>query len=183
MHSKKADSDPAHTHAVASAIIGRIKELPTNQRIATYLRHVEQWTAAEIAEVLDIAPATASVHIGRGTATVRKDEGSTLLSGSVPGPVYPRRSAHMPRWAVPISRRAARERVRRIRGLVATVALLAPPLITVWLVSWVNTELALGLGGLMAGIAAAVWGKEWMMRGIRRRGKRGRRKKGKGTNR
>ncbi len=86
--SEESDSDPAHTLAVAGDIIDLIMTLPTNQRIATYLHHVEQWTAAEIAEILDIAPATAYVHVHRGTSALRHEMRAyaPLLSVSDRGP-------------------------------------------------------------------------------------------------
>jgi RNA polymerase sigma factor (sigma-70 family) len=75
--SKGCDSDPVHTHAVAGAIVDRIMALPTNQRIATYLRTVEEWTGPEIAQVLGITPATAYVHVSRGINVVRRREKET----------------------------------------------------------------------------------------------------------
>lgn len=87
--SKVSDSDPAHTHAVVGSIVDRIMALPTNQRIATYLSTVEEWTGPEIATVLGIAPATAYVHVSRGIKAVQKSERTTHeLSGAVPGGSY-----------------------------------------------------------------------------------------------
>jgi RNA polymerase sigma factor (sigma-70 family) len=86
--SKGTDSDPAHTHAVVGSIVDRIMALPTNQRIATYLSTVEEWTGPEIATLLGIAPATAYVHVSRGIKAVQRREGVTELSGATPGGSY-----------------------------------------------------------------------------------------------
>lgn len=75
VRSTESGPDPAHAQALASDVIARIMALPTNQRIATYLHHVEQWTGAEIAELLDIAPGTVGTHIHRGTMHVRAEAG------------------------------------------------------------------------------------------------------------
>jgi hypothetical protein len=63
--------DPAHTQALASDVIDRIMALPTNQRIATYLHYVEQWTGTEIADLLGITSGAVGAHIHRGTARTR----------------------------------------------------------------------------------------------------------------
>jgi RNA polymerase sigma factor (sigma-70 family) len=55
----------------ARQIVGAIGRLPTRQRAATYLRHVHGWSLSEIADLLSCAPATAAVHVHRGTTKVR----------------------------------------------------------------------------------------------------------------
>ena len=55
----------------AREVMHAIAGLPDHQRIATYLRQVEGWSLAEIGEYLNCAPATAGVHISRGTGKVR----------------------------------------------------------------------------------------------------------------
>jgi len=44
---------------------------PKNQRAAIALHYLEDRSIAEIAEILDIAPATARVHLHRGRAALR----------------------------------------------------------------------------------------------------------------
>lgn len=89
VYSDKSGKDPAHVHVVAGDVIDLIRALPTNQRIATYLSTVEEWTGPEIAEVLDIAPATAYVHVSRGIKAIRdngyaQSDGITTHAGSPP---------------------------------------------------------------------------------------------------
>ncbi|MGH3854652.1 MAG: RNA polymerase sigma factor [Pseudonocardiaceae bacterium] len=135
-----SDSDPVYTHAVAGAIVDRIMELPTNQRIATYLSTVEGWTGPEIAKVLGIAPATAYVHVSRGIKAVRRSEDTRLLSGSTP---Y---TGGRGQYYGPI----LSPRIRRL--LVALVALL----LIVGVAGWIYFKLAVWLGILVAGLAS-VW--------------------------
>lgn len=59
--------------AEARRVLESIAELSDRQKIAVYLRHIEGWSTAEIGDYLDCAPATASVHIHRGTQRVRAD--------------------------------------------------------------------------------------------------------------
>ncbi|MEU1209095.1 RNA polymerase sigma factor [Nocardia sp. NPDC005825] len=66
-----ADTDPVHTSVVAKQAMNRILTLPTNQRIATYLHHVEGWKGSEIAALLEISPGTVASHIHRGTARTK----------------------------------------------------------------------------------------------------------------
>ncbi len=63
--------DPTYDGVLAIEVIDRIRTLPHNQRIATYLRHVQQWTGPEIAAYLNVATSTADVHVHRGTRRVR----------------------------------------------------------------------------------------------------------------
>ncbi len=67
----RASAEDAHAAREVMAAIGRLRS--DRQRAATYLRHVEGRSLKEIAEVLGCAPATAGVHIYRGTDAVRDD--------------------------------------------------------------------------------------------------------------
>ena len=50
-----------------------IAELPDQQKIATYLSRVQEWTLAEIGEYLECAASTAGVHVHRGTKQLRRE--------------------------------------------------------------------------------------------------------------
>ena len=132
--SQASSHDPAYTYAVAGAIVDRIMTLPTNQRIATYLRTVLQWTGPEIAEVLDIPPDTAHVRVSRGIKAVRRHEDEYLLSGATAGG-YSYRS-HRP---------SAPPLVALIAAALAPIALAALVIAT-----WSYPKLVLGVGGLIA---------------------------------
>jgi RNA polymerase sigma-70 factor (ECF subfamily) len=163
---KMSDIDPVHTHAVADSIVDRIMELPTNQRIATYLSIVEQWKAAEIAELLGITTTTIHVHVHRGKEKVRDsqyahqrpsaEDRPRLLSGASRHLPYdlssPSRYDPSDSWDPP----ARYRRVGRNSSspLIATLRRLVSWLIIGMIVQvcWVHPKLALGLGGLAAGI-------------------------------
>jgi RNA polymerase sigma factor (sigma-70 family) len=70
------DADPTHDAASLGECIADIDailaELPPNQATATRMRHLGDASAAEIADELGIGPATANVHVYRGTAKLRK---------------------------------------------------------------------------------------------------------------
>ena len=57
-------SDPALWAAVAS--------LPRNQRAAIALHYLEDRSVADIADILDISPSTAKVHLHRGRQALRE---------------------------------------------------------------------------------------------------------------
>lgn len=142
--SKGSDSDPAYTYAVVRSIVNRIMALPTNQRIATYLRIVLQWTGPEIAILLGIAPATAYEHVSRGIKAVRRHEDEGLLSGATAGG-YSSRS-HRP---------SAPPLVALIAAALAPAALAALVIAT-----WSYPKLVLGVGGLIA--------TAWLLISVRR---------------
>jgi RNA polymerase sigma factor (sigma-70 family) len=54
----------------ARAVMNAIAALPGRQRTATYLRQVQGWSLAEIGDYLGCKPATAGVHVHRGTVVV-----------------------------------------------------------------------------------------------------------------
>lgn len=56
--------DPALWAAVAA--------LPRNQRIAIALHYLEDRSVADIADILDVSPSTARVHLHRGRQTLRE---------------------------------------------------------------------------------------------------------------
>lgn len=133
------DEDPVHTQAVASKIVERILILPTNQRIATYLCRVEEWKAAEIAELLNIAPATAYVHIHEGTLKVRRSE-EVRKDHSAPAAAGTHYIDYIPAQQFAISEfLAAEEKAhrRRLLGAVISVLLILALLIgSYWLAPW-----------------------------------------------
>lgn len=152
----ESDEDPVHTQAVASRIVERILTLPTNQRIATYLCRVEGWKAAEIAELLNIAPATAYVHIHEGTLKVRRSE-RVIIDHSGTAAWRPDQSFPMP---VEFDHRPVRR--TRTRRLVALAALLIivglgwvypqlPPRVVILLVVGVT------MAWIMASACQAMW--------------------------
>ncbi|SQD96701.1 MULTISPECIES: RNA polymerase sigma factor [unclassified Parafrankia] len=57
--------------AAARNVMEAIGRLPDRQGVATYLRHVEGWSQAEIADLLNCAPSTAGVQVHRGVQAVR----------------------------------------------------------------------------------------------------------------
>ncbi|MEU1209415.1 RNA polymerase sigma factor [Nocardia sp. NPDC005825] len=127
-----ADPDPTYTHVVAHRAMDEIMKLPTNQRIATYLAHVEQWTGAEIAELLGVTPNTVYSHIHRGVTTVRAQGSLIITNNDIRSKVVIR--SPEPAWYGSRTRRA-------------------------FVVSWIVSMLALATvcpnAGLIAMIAAA----------------------------
>jgi DNA-directed RNA polymerase specialized sigma24 family protein len=49
-----------------------LRDLSEQQRVAVFLVHGCDWTHAEVAEVLEIAPSTVSTHVQRGLARLRE---------------------------------------------------------------------------------------------------------------
>ncbi|WP_146073577.1 RNA polymerase sigma factor [Amycolatopsis sp. CA-126428] len=56
----------------ARRVMTDLRHLPHRQAVAVYLRHAQGWTPTEIGAYIDCAPATASVHIHRGTTRLRE---------------------------------------------------------------------------------------------------------------
>jgi DNA-directed RNA polymerase specialized sigma24 family protein len=74
LRAKPVSCDPVFVRVLANTMVDRIMELPTNQRIATYLRHVLGWSGPEIADLLDIEATTVNVHVWRGIHRVTDNE-------------------------------------------------------------------------------------------------------------
>ncbi|GAB3901746.1 hypothetical protein GCM10029964_091000 [Kibdelosporangium lantanae] len=71
---KPSSTDPVFVKALYDEVIDDILQLPTNQRIATYLFHVAGWSGLEIAELLDITANTVYVHVSRGVLKLKTDD-------------------------------------------------------------------------------------------------------------
>jgi len=71
--SEKYGKNTAHIHAVANEVIKLMEDLPPNQRSAAFLSGYLGWTGPEIAEFLDVALATAYVHVSRGIKSIREN--------------------------------------------------------------------------------------------------------------
>lgn len=56
----------------ARQVLTELATLTSRQKVAVYLRHVQGWPTAEIADYLGCAPSTVSVHIHRGMASLRR---------------------------------------------------------------------------------------------------------------
>jgi len=56
---------------LARQVVDAIADLPDRQRTVTYLRHVQGWTAREVADLLDCAPGTIWAHTNHGVTAVR----------------------------------------------------------------------------------------------------------------
>lgn len=143
-------------------VIDLIMELPTNQRIATYLSGVLEWTGPEIAEVLDIAPATAYVHVSRGIQAIRDNgykhgEGTTAKASSSYVPREPMDWLGRPDpspFPQPTRNTSAWEIIREL-GFWRLVLLVAIPVILVFLISLVDAYPWLELWLILAG--CLVW--------------------------
>jgi len=57
--------------AEARAVLRGLGDLPGKQGIVTYLRHVEGWSHAEIADHLGIEPGASRIHLFRATQRLR----------------------------------------------------------------------------------------------------------------
>ena len=133
-----------HDVLLARQAVTAILEIDSDrQRIATYLRHVEQWSPEEIAELLDCAPGTIWAHTARGLDRVRQQmyqQERQRLS-------HPQRQARalpaLQRWRV---------RSRRQRALMGALALAALALAVALggaLIDWLGIPLTAVLPVLM----------------------------------
>lgn len=152
-----APSAPVEYVVATRAVMDAIAALPDHQRAATYFRQVEGWSLSEIGSYLDCAPATAGVHVHRGTRTVAKDPWTqpalrlSLPRGRAP---YPERAY----WAYgpPPASRSAPCAVRH--GRVAVIAVLVVTGVAAGLLYMFGAPWLLVLAGSLAPVALTATG-------------------------
>jgi DNA-directed RNA polymerase specialized sigma24 family protein len=66
------ESVPLREPSVEPALKRAIAALPAKQRIAVFLAYGDEWTQAEVAELLGVTPATVQKHIERGLVRLRE---------------------------------------------------------------------------------------------------------------
>ncbi|MGW1324858.1 RNA polymerase sigma factor [Streptomyces antibioticus] len=138
----------------ARQIVGAIGRLPSRQRAATYLRHVHGWSLAEIADLLACAPATAAVHVYRGTAKVRDKiffemDTCRYFVGPTPEEVVAKGTRQLEADDYKASLRSTS--VRLVRGLLYRLTLSSMAWLTLpWLVAqWLILMLGLSSAALL----------------------------------
>ncbi|GGM22942.1 hypothetical protein GCM10007977_025150 [Dactylosporangium sucinum] len=71
-----AESATAEQRHSVNEVLAAIALLPRRRRLITYLRHVEGWSEAEVADLLQCAPGTISAAASAGRRAVRQRVGS-----------------------------------------------------------------------------------------------------------
>jgi len=66
-------ASPEDARAAREVVAAIVLLKSDRQRVATYLRHVQGWSLAEIAELLDCSASTAGVHVHNGVRHIRAD--------------------------------------------------------------------------------------------------------------
>lgn len=67
--------EPESIPEVEPGLVAALAELPESQRTAVRLAHGCDWSHAEIAESMSVAPSTVATHIARGLARLRSELG------------------------------------------------------------------------------------------------------------
>lgn len=66
------DVSPRREPSFEPALARALAELPERQRVAVFLAYGDEWTQAEVAELLGVKPATVQKHLERALTRLRQ---------------------------------------------------------------------------------------------------------------